>query len=465
MHQPLVPRPVRRMSASGERAPLATLATANEPASEVSEKSGRAFWRARASSTLRARATAPQSFIIPTPHELHTTFPRATRELRARLNIDITLNMPSPRALAPQKSTAQTVGESLLAICNPMGAPAEVLVIALAMLQLDVSSGGVAHPIGPWVERVRADSSSYEAGEPWVTPAEWRLGNATWIVAQLNEALSKTSNEYMNAIAAAFYTLGIEYGGGVTFMPTKKMLTTYFEKLRRGVLKGIGADPCPSRAPKRSMYLAPRVARLLDAHSAVLRAELERGVDETLTIGDGRAPGSAKKTELKAQLAQTQLEQRELIEELQNNDAEREKLKRRVERDAERRDDIVRARVAGRAETIARRANARADRESERARAEVDDEMTMLRTELESALAELHTATATVVGLRASADEKSTEIEQLERAAERAAARFNKGRVRELEVVRGEPNGVCVSLTLTLTPKVGPAHDIPLEPP
>ena len=113
MHQPLVRGPVRRMSAGGERAPLATLATANEPASEVSEKSGRAFLRARASSTLRARATAPQSFIIPTPHELHTTFPRATRELRARSNIDVTLNMPSPRALAPQKPTAQTVGESL----------------------------------------------------------------------------------------------------------------------------------------------------------------------------------------------------------------------------------------------------------------------------------------------------------------------------------------------------------------
>ena len=114
MHQPLVPRPVRRMSASGERAPLATLATANEPASEVSEKSGRAFWRARASSTLRARATAPQSFIIPTPHELHTTFPRATRELRARLNIEVTLNMPSPRALAPQKPTAQTTPHQVL---------------------------------------------------------------------------------------------------------------------------------------------------------------------------------------------------------------------------------------------------------------------------------------------------------------------------------------------------------------
>mgnify|MGYP001160058310 CR=1 FL=1 len=49
------------MSAGGERAPLATLATANEPGFEVSERVGRGLWRARETSTLRVRASAAES--------------------------------------------------------------------------------------------------------------------------------------------------------------------------------------------------------------------------------------------------------------------------------------------------------------------------------------------------------------------------------------------------------------------
>ena len=34
-----------------------------------------------------------ESSVIPKLHELHTTFPRAKRELRARLNIEVPLNV------------------------------------------------------------------------------------------------------------------------------------------------------------------------------------------------------------------------------------------------------------------------------------------------------------------------------------------------------------------------------------
>ena len=102
------------MASADERPPLATLTTAHAASNEVSERRGREGWCARSLSDLVERATATQSFVIYTPHELHTTFPRATRELRARLNIDVTLNVPSPRALAPQKPTAQTTPHQVL---------------------------------------------------------------------------------------------------------------------------------------------------------------------------------------------------------------------------------------------------------------------------------------------------------------------------------------------------------------
>ena len=113
LHQALEAAAWRLMASADERQPLATLTTAHAASNEVSERRGREGWCARSLSDLVERATATQSFVIYTPHELHTTFPRATRELRARLNIEVSLNMPSPRALAPQKPTAQTVGESL----------------------------------------------------------------------------------------------------------------------------------------------------------------------------------------------------------------------------------------------------------------------------------------------------------------------------------------------------------------
>ena len=101
LHQALEAAAWRLMASADERPPLATLTTAHAASNEVSERRGREGWCARSLSDLVERATATQSFVIYTPHELHTTFPRATRELRARLNIEVTLNMPSPRALAP----------------------------------------------------------------------------------------------------------------------------------------------------------------------------------------------------------------------------------------------------------------------------------------------------------------------------------------------------------------------------
>ena len=59
---------------------------------------------------------------------------------------------------------------SFTALGRPDGAPAEVLAIALALVTLDVRSGGVVRPLDTWVERVLADSSGYVDGAAWISP-------------------------------------------------------------------------------------------------------------------------------------------------------------------------------------------------------------------------------------------------------------------------------------------------------
>ena len=415
------------MAAADERPPLETLTTAHAASNEVSERGGRECSRAHDQSDLVERATAARSTIILRVSEQRTTFTRAASELVARVNTEITSKYRVSCALAPQKPAFQDGGITLLSTCCPSGTPAEVLVITLALIQLDLRSGGVDNPVEPWIARVLADSADYKAYAAWASPESWRT-DARWVNAQLNTALSLTKAEDVNAIAAAFHDAAIDHGGSVAFVPTRSMLTRYFAALRNGTLKGVG-DSYASRAPKRSVYLAPRVARLAHVHGAALRAALQRCVDEVLELGDGKAVRSASKGVLKGQLAQLQLEQRELIEELETNDAEVAKLKRHAEHDAKQRDDLVPARVAGRAATITRRADVRVERESERARADVCDEMAALREELERTQRELRTATATAEALRVSNDEKSFTIERLEGRLKRC----NGTRVYDLE--------------------------------
>ena len=148
-----------------------------------------------------------------------------------------------------------------------------------------------------------------------------------------------------------------------------------------------------------------------------------------------------KKPQLKGELEHLRLEQRELIDELTANDAEREQLKRRLAHDVEARGTVVRARVAGRAATMQRRADARVERDIEAAReravaavAAVEKDIAKLRAELDAARADLRTANATVAGLRVSLNEKEDKIAGLTKRARR----YNLNATHKLEV------GVCV---------------------
>ena len=106
---------------------------------------------------MRARATATKLGRVGVPPELCSTIPRSTRELRAHLTG--TLPRPSPvsslRASRIRRCPTQVL--SLKALGRPDGAPAEVLVIALALVALDARSGGVVHALEPWITKVLAD--------------------------------------------------------------------------------------------------------------------------------------------------------------------------------------------------------------------------------------------------------------------------------------------------------------------
>ena len=93
-----------------------------------------------------------------------------------------------------------------------------VLVIPLALIQLDVRLGGVEGDVEPWVTRVLADSADYEACSAWVSSESWRTGCEKWVVKQLHIALGSTRQNDINAISTAFFEHAGMLGGGASFI-------------------------------------------------------------------------------------------------------------------------------------------------------------------------------------------------------------------------------------------------------
>ena len=85
MHQPLFLAGVCLMACADERAPLATLAAANEPSFEVSGERGCAQSRAPSRDRWVQRANATKFSRIAALPEARATFPRAAHELRGFL--------------------------------------------------------------------------------------------------------------------------------------------------------------------------------------------------------------------------------------------------------------------------------------------------------------------------------------------------------------------------------------------
>ena len=259
------------MSAVGERSPLATLAPANKRPAEVRERVRDGLYGAREDCGVCARATAKKLGRMGSSLAPQSTFPRASVESHASLT---TAQPPHPPVSSLRANPTRSPPEqlySLLALSRPEGAPAEVLALALALVALDKRTGGIDRPLELWTSRVLEDSVGYADHGPWPTPKSWR-GDAQWINEQLDTALKTTRDIDMQAIGAAFYACAIELGGGATFFPSKSNLADYFRALRTGTLRGVGVSARADRAPKRSLYLAPRVARLVFVHGAKLRA-------------------------------------------------------------------------------------------------------------------------------------------------------------------------------------------------
>ena len=72
---------------------------------------------------------------------------------------------------------------SLSTLGKPDGAPAEVLVIALALVMRDVTSGDQAKT-QRWTEAVIASSTDYETGMAWSSPESWRRADQ-FVMAEL----------------------------------------------------------------------------------------------------------------------------------------------------------------------------------------------------------------------------------------------------------------------------------------
>ena len=96
--------------------------------------------------------------------------------------------------------------------------------------------------------------------------------------------------------------------------------------------------------------------------------------------------------------------------------------------------DIVAQRVANRAETMQARAKKKVEREVSARVAGSADEMQRLRNENEQLRRQLELAHAVEGALRTSADEKSREIEKLERASQQREARYDPRNMQRVEV-------------------------------
>ena len=145
---------------------------------------------------------------------------------------------------------------SLLGIARDTGAPEEVLVLTLALLLVDTKLGTPRSKT--WVSRVLEDSQDYVDGQAWRSPDSWRTSDR-WIIKQLNDAIATRKSSDMTTLDEAFNLTAIDYANEVSFSLTKGMLTNYFRAVKN--LPGVGHDDRPSRAPRRHVYLAPRIAQ------------------------------------------------------------------------------------------------------------------------------------------------------------------------------------------------------------
>ena len=134
-----------------------------------------------------------------------------------------------------------------------------------------------------WCAEVLADSPSYVDGELWKALDSWRQTKRSTIAPPFKSFIQKQHFEVRSGVK--FFALaGWQGPGRVDVVPALGDLDTYikmpFTDAKKSPLLGPGGPDLSNGGCRRSTYIMPRVARLVDSHHAALKSALDRGIEE-----------------------------------------------------------------------------------------------------------------------------------------------------------------------------------------
>ena len=197
--------------------------------------------------------------------------------------------------------------------CKERGGTAtEVLLLALL-----IKATNDDYIVNDFVGQVLADSPSYVVGEEWKPPATWQHERRQ-VPASFRMLLTDASLERKQAATNAAARF-VGAGRTIAALPVSS-LTTYLGRLlahKDAALLGVSKQASYKHgAPLRRTYLMPRVARLLQASAEALETAVEAGFEDVAAnaraAGSETAPPTPSKVELKAALAESKEEKKDL---------------------------------------------------------------------------------------------------------------------------------------------------------
>ena len=197
------------------------------------------------------------------------------------------------------------------------GTDAETLALALLVAR---GCGDADGAVRAWCDAVVADSPSYVDGELWRSPSSWRRERQS-VPAAFKRLLGQTTEVQRRGVMCA---LALHDGPcALSVAPPESELHAYLQKLFAGedkCLLGAGDETSVKRgAVRRSIYLQPRVARLVLARGAELCRLLESGMEAAVAaaVDEGAAtPGHVGKSPSKKKLKETIADAEATIEHL-----------------------------------------------------------------------------------------------------------------------------------------------------
>jgi hypothetical protein len=169
-----------------------------------------------------------------------------------------------------------------------------------------------------WCAEVLADSPSYVDGELWKAPDFWRQTKRSTIAPPFKSFIQKQHFEVRSGVK--FALAGWQGPGRVDVVPTLNDLDTYIKMLfadaKKSPLLGPGGPDLSNGGCRRSTYIMPRVARLVDSHHAALKSALDRGIEEAKDSQPSDVSGKTGPSPQKPRLKEIVAEQGFAIEAL-----------------------------------------------------------------------------------------------------------------------------------------------------